>query len=57
MVNKKIKNNNGFFLKEWLNVMKYIDFVFKGSGMFVFKGGKKFYFVFYYLVLWNVDSF
>lgn len=37
--------------------MKYIDFVFKGSGMFVFKGGNKFYFVFYYLVLWNVDSF
>lgn len=50
MVNKK--NNNSFFLKEWLNVMKYIDFVFKGSGMFVFKGGNKFFII----CLWNVDS-
>lgn len=37
---KQKNTNNGPLLKERPNVMKYIDFVFKGSGMFASKGGK-----------------
>lgn len=49
---KQKKNpNNGPLLKERPNVMKYMNFVFKGSGMFASKGGKKSHLVSYYPVL------